>query len=134
MFYVYILQCSDDSYYVGSTDNLERRLAEHQNGFFPDSYTSTRLPVELVWSAEFSTHDEAFQRERQIKGWTRAKKESLIRGDWNGIHKIVKQERKEREAKKRKETHPSTASRTPSTTLRMRGSPLRMPKPPEPEH
>jgi len=104
MFYVYILHCADGSYYVGSTNNLERRLAEHQSGYYKGSYTHARRPVELVWSADFATHDEAFQRERQIKGWSRAKKEALIRGDWDGIHQIVKREREERETKKRATT------------------------------
>jgi predicted GIY-YIG superfamily endonuclease len=111
MYYVYVLKCSDQSYYIGSTDNLERRLAQHQSGFFKNSYTNSRLPVELVWSAEFATHAEAFQRERQIKGWARSKKEALIRGDWDGLHEIVKRERKERETKKRN-THPSTTLRS----------------------
>ncbi len=97
---VYILKCADGSYYTGSTTNLELRMAQHQTGFF-QGYTSSRLPVELVWWNEFPTGHEAFLCERQIKGWSRAKKEALIRGDWDGIHKIVKQERKRREAKKR---------------------------------
>ncbi len=99
MAYVYILKCSDGSYYVGSTTNLERRLVEHQTRFF-QGYTSTRLPVELVWSTEFPTPYEAFLFERQVKGWSHTKKESLIRGDWDGIHKIVKKERKDRDKKK----------------------------------
>ena len=101
MAYVYILKCADDSYYVGSTTNLDRRLFEHQNGLIR-GYTESRRPVELVWSAEFPTDHDAFLRERQIKGWSRTKKEALIRGDWNGIHKVVKQERRVREARKQK--------------------------------
>lgn len=100
MLHVYILKCADNSYYVGSTTNLERRLNEHQKGY-SSGYTSTRRPVELVWSAEFPTRAEAFHFERQIKGWTRAKKEAMIRGDWDGIHEIVKAERKTREKAKR---------------------------------
>ncbi len=102
MHYVYVLKCSDGSYYIGSTTDLERRLAEHQTGFF-EGYTTARLPVELVWSSEFPTEHDAFLCERQIKGWSRAKKEALIRGDFDAIHAIVKAERKEREARKRKE-------------------------------
>jgi predicted GIY-YIG superfamily endonuclease len=101
--YVYILKCADGSYYVGSTTNLERRVAEHQAGLIK-GYTESRRPVELVWSCEFPTANDAFLRERQIKGWSRAKKEALIRGDWDGLHEVVKQERKTREAKKRKGT------------------------------
>ena len=99
--YVYILKCADGSYYVGSTTNLERRLAQHQAGAIK-GYTESRRPVNLVWSAEFPTEHDAFLRERQMKGWSRAKKEALIRGDWEGLHEVVKQERKRREIRKRK--------------------------------
>ncbi len=98
--FVCILKCADGSYYTGSTSDLEMRLAQHQIGYFK-RYTSSRLPVELVWQQDFATEHEAFVCERQIKGWTRAKKEALIRGDFDAIHGIVKQERKRREAKKR---------------------------------
>ncbi|MBI3913432.1 MAG: GIY-YIG nuclease family protein [Chloroflexi bacterium] len=101
MHWVYILKCADASYYIGSTNDVERRLWEHNNKFYK-GYTSTRLPVELVCSFDFPTEHDAFLFERQIKGWTRAKKEALTRGDWNGIHEVVKKERKERERKKRK--------------------------------
>jgi len=80
--HVYILKCSDGSYYVDSTADLARRLFEHQNGLVT-GYTESRRPVELVWSAELPTEHDAFLRERQIKGWSRAKKEALIRGEWN---------------------------------------------------
>jgi predicted GIY-YIG superfamily endonuclease len=79
--FVYILKCADGSYYTKSTNSLERRLWEHQTGFIK-GYTSERLPVELVWSIDFANEHEAFLFERQIKGWSRAKKEALIRGDW----------------------------------------------------
>lgn len=101
MHYVYILKCADDSYYVGSTNDLERRLATHQAGLI-EGYTKSRRPVEFIWSAEFPTKHDAFLCERQIKGWTRKKKEALIRGDWDGIREIVKGERRERESRKRK--------------------------------
>ncbi len=101
MAFVYILRCSDGSYYVGSITDLERRLWEHVNCFY-SGYTSSRLPVELVWSADFPTEHDAFLFERQVKGWSRAKKQALIQGDWNGIHGIVKRERQVRESKKRK--------------------------------
>jgi predicted GIY-YIG superfamily endonuclease len=80
-FFVYMLQCADASYYIGQTDDLSRRLFEHEAGILR-GYTSARLPVRLVWSQEFQTRDEAIAAERQIKGWARAKKEALIRGDW----------------------------------------------------
>ncbi len=96
--FVYILKCADGSYYTGSTVDLEMRMAQHLAGYFK-GYTSSRLLVELVWQQEFPTDHDAFVAERQVKGWTRAKKEALIRGDFAAIHEIVKKERKRREAK-----------------------------------
>lgn len=98
---VYILLCADGSYYTGSTDDINRRLFEHQDGASPTAYTFRRRPVELVWTEEVDTLDEALQHEHQIKGWSRAKKEALIRGDFQAIHEIVRDERKRREKKKR---------------------------------
>jgi len=98
-YYVYILKCSDDSYYTGSTNDICRRILEHQVGVSPFAYTFSRRPVELVWSEEVTTYHEALNHERQIKGWSRAKKEALIRGDFEGIHLIVKTERKCRDKK-----------------------------------
>lgn len=94
MHYVYILKCADDSYYVGMTINLERRLKEHQKGYRDSSYTATRRPVELVWSGEMPSRADAIKTEHRIKAWTRAKKEALIRGDEKRIHEKVKRERK----------------------------------------
>ena len=99
MHYVYILKCADNSYYTGSTSDLEHRLAEHRVGLYK-GYTSKRLPVHLVWSQEFPTEHEAFITERQVKGWSRQKKEALIRGDWDDLHEIVRQERRAREVRK----------------------------------
>jgi predicted GIY-YIG superfamily endonuclease len=79
-FYVYVLRCRDGSYYVGHTDNIENRLAAHHSGAIPDCYTHDLRPVELVICQEFQTRQEAFERERQVKGWSRAKKEALIAG------------------------------------------------------
>lgn len=75
-----MLQCSDRSFYVGHTDNLEARVAAHSAGLIP-GYTSARLPVHLVWSEEFPSRIEALEMERRINGWRRAKKLALIRGD-----------------------------------------------------
>ena len=86
-FWVYILLCADRSYYTGHTDNLEVRLAKHRAGEIP-GYTQTRRPVELVFTEEFSSRTDAFFRERQIKGWSRRKKEALIRGDWVEISRL----------------------------------------------
>ena len=87
-FYVYILRCSDGSYYTGYTDNLERRLAAHQSGKIP-GYTETRRPTELVFTEEFASRQDALARERQIKGWTREKKEALIDGDWGQLVRLA---------------------------------------------
>ena len=98
---VYILKCSDGSYYTGSTANLDRRIYEHQQGLEPSAFTFRRRPVQLVWSEELETYNEALLHEHQIKGWSRIKKEALIRGDFQAIHEIVRNERKEREQRKR---------------------------------
>ena len=87
-FWTYILRCADDSYYVGHTEDLEGRVGAHQSGLV-EGYTQTRLPVQLVWSQQFPTHEEALAAERRIKGWSRAKKEALIGGDWDGVHLLA---------------------------------------------
>ena len=99
--YVYILKCADGSYYTGCTSDLSRRMWEHEQGVSPAAYTNSRRPVELVWSGEAASRREALEFEHQVKGWTRAKKEALIRDNWNDIHETVKAERKTREAKKK---------------------------------
>ena len=83
-FWTYILQCSDRRYYAGHTDNLERRIAQHQEGGYCE-FTSRRLPVILVWCQEFPTRIEALEAERRIKPWSRQKKQALIRGDWSAL-------------------------------------------------
>ena len=98
---IYILKCSDGSYYTGSIKDLDARVPEHQTGAHSDAYTFNRRPVQLVWSEVVETYPEAFQWEHRIKGWSRAKKEALIRGDIDGIHEIVKAERKQREKNKK---------------------------------
>jgi predicted GIY-YIG superfamily endonuclease len=97
---IYILKCSDGTYYTGLTKELDARVQEHQVGARPESYTYGRRPVELVWSEVVESYAEALQWEQQIKGWSRAKKEALIRGDIDGIHEIVKTERKRRDKNK----------------------------------
>jgi predicted GIY-YIG superfamily endonuclease len=87
-FWVYILRCADGSYYTGHTDNLEKRIAEHQAGEI-EGYTSTRLPVKLVFSQEFSSREEVLTCERQIKGWNRKKQEALMRGDWAEVSRLA---------------------------------------------
>ena len=83
-FWCYILRCSDGRYYTGHTDDLDRRIAEHNHGGFCD-FTSRRRPVQLVWSEDFPTRLEALEAERRIKPWSRYKKEGLIRGNWQQV-------------------------------------------------
>ena len=85
---VYILRCADGSYYTGITKRpVEERVWEHQNKVV-DGYTSRRLPVEVVFCEIFPRIDEAIDRERQIKGWSRRKKAALIRGDYTSLPKL----------------------------------------------
>ena len=88
-----MLHCEDRSFYVGHTDDLERRLAEHEQGL-AGAHTATRLPVMLVWSQEFGTRVEALESERQLKGWNRAKKLALIRSDWPLISALAQNRQK----------------------------------------
>jgi predicted GIY-YIG superfamily endonuclease len=88
-FFAYMLRCADGSYYVGHTDDLERRIAEHRAGAIAGCYTHDRRPVELVWSGEATTREEALAFERRLKGWSRAKKEALIAGDWERVSKLA---------------------------------------------
>ncbi|HEY3916770.1 MAG TPA: GIY-YIG nuclease family protein [Stellaceae bacterium] len=88
--YVYILRCADGAYYVGSTrTSLEQRVAEHNAGSF-GGYTARRRPVALVFQQDFARIADAVAAERQLKGWTRAKKEALIRGDLATLHSLAK--------------------------------------------
>ena len=84
-----MLRCSDGSYYVGHTDDIDARIAQHQEGSL-GGYTATRRPISLVWSDRFLDREAAFAAERQIKGWSRAKKEALIRGDWSEISTLAR--------------------------------------------
>ena len=88
-FWAYMLHCRGGAYYVGHTDHLEYRIGQHQSGLIA-GYTADRLPVTLVWSQEFPTRIEALEAERRIKGWSRAKKMALIRGDWDKISTLAK--------------------------------------------
>ena len=90
-FWVYILSCADGSYYTGHTDNLEQRVAVHQAGGY-QGYTSSRLPVNLAWSQECGTREEALSAEMQIKGWGRKKKAAMIKGDWNKVSLLAKKD------------------------------------------
>lgn len=88
-FYAYLLRCADGSYYAGHTEDLDVRLAQHRDGSIP-GYTLKRRPVTLVWSERFPEREEALAAERQIKGWSRAKKEALITGDWEAVRALAR--------------------------------------------
>ena len=87
--YVYMLRCADDSFYIGSAtgDDLSVRIDQHNAGSYP-GYTFKRRPVVLVWSEHFDRITDAIAVERQIKGWSRAKKEALIRSDWTEVSRL----------------------------------------------
>jgi len=90
MFWMYMLECSDKSFYVGHSDNLESRIGQHHTGFFQNCYTFARRPVRLVFAQPFGTREEALAMERRVKGWSRAKKTALIRGDWQEISRLAR--------------------------------------------
>ena len=89
-YYVYILECSDKSYYTGITSNLNGRILEHQSGKHIDSYTYSRRPVSLVFYAEFTDPNYAIATEKQIKKWSRAKKEALINNEYESLVNLSK--------------------------------------------
>jgi putative endonuclease len=100
MAWVYILHCADGSYYTGLTrgEEPDQRLSEHQMKLSPSAYAASRLPVQLVYSEYFDLVADAIFAERKIKGWSRAKKEALIRGDWKLIQVLSKRRgRKDRD-------------------------------------
>ncbi|MFC0206085.1 GIY-YIG nuclease family protein [Novosphingobium soli] len=88
-FHTYILRCGDGSYYVGHTDDLDRRIAQHRTGAL-GGYTARQRPVTLLWAQEFQTRDEAFAAERKLKGWSRAKKEAMMAGDWALVRQLAR--------------------------------------------
>ncbi len=100
-YFVYIVICSDKSYYTGVTSNIERRIFEHNSGKII-GYTSKRLPVKLVYSNRFADVNEAIRAEKQIKGWSRAKKEALIQSNFDSLVELSKSKKKLR--------HTSTSS------------------------
>lgn len=85
LFYVYILKCSDGSYYTGITNNIDQRVMQHNEGLSHSAYTYTRRPVELMWVEMFTDPNEAITIEKKIKGWSRRKKEALITEDWDKL-------------------------------------------------
>jgi len=91
-FWVYLLRCADGKYYIGSHrgDDVEPRVWEHNEGIDPKAFTYSRRPVTLVWCGAFSDPTEMVNFERQMKGWTRAKKEAFVRGDWDRLQALSK--------------------------------------------
>jgi putative endonuclease len=92
-YFIYILQCRDNSYYTGVTRNIEKRLYEHQEGLIKNSYTHSRRPVKLIYTEDFSKPLDAIEREKQIKGWSRKKKEALVSGDFSNLEKLSKRKK-----------------------------------------
>lgn len=88
--FIYILECSDGTYYTGITSNFEKRLVEHKNGKHQDSYTFSRRPLNLVFYCEFTDINMAIEKEKQIKKWSQAKKEALINGDYLALPNLAK--------------------------------------------
>ena len=87
---VYILRCSDGSYYTGMTSDLSGRLSDHQSGVHLNAYTKTRRPVTLVYSSDFTEVMQAISWEKTLKRWSRAKKEALIHGDYDALPELAK--------------------------------------------
>ena len=99
--YLYILQCSNKQFYTGSTTNIEYRILQHQSGNGAN-FTKKHLPVKLVYCQDFASIEEAFQREKQVQGWSRKKKIALINGNFELLPTLAKT----------KSNSPSTSSGT----------------------
>jgi len=89
-YFVYILKCSDNTYYTGITSNLSKRLIEHKSGKHKNSYTHSRRPISLKFYAEFTNVDLAIDTEKQIKKWSRAKKQALINSEFEKLPNLSK--------------------------------------------
>ena len=90
IYWVYILRCADGSYYTGITGDLKNRILKHQSGHYPESYTHKRRPVGLVFSTEFNNVEQAIVFEKQVKGWSRKKKEAIINEQWQLLPELSK--------------------------------------------
>jgi putative endonuclease len=88
--YVYILKCSDGSYYTGVTSNITDRIFKHNTGFYPTCYTFDKRPLDLVFYCEFTDINLAIEKEKQIKKWSRLKKEALINEDYDSLINLAK--------------------------------------------
>lgn len=89
-YWIYIVECNDNSYYTGVTNNLDRRIWEHNNDEDENHYTFSRRPVKLLYCEDYYDVNSAIDREKQIKGWSRRKKEALMKGDFNKLKKYSK--------------------------------------------
>jgi putative endonuclease len=88
---VYLVRCADGAYYCGSCRKpVEERVGEHNAAVHSNAFTASRRPVDLVWSEHFQSITDAIACERRIKGWSRAKKEALIRGDWDTVRQLAR--------------------------------------------
>lgn len=88
-YYVYILKCSDNFYYTGVTNDIERRLAEHKEGLNSTAFTYKRRPIQLMFCESFININEAIAFEKQVKGWSRKKKEALIERNWDKLKELA---------------------------------------------
>jgi putative endonuclease len=89
-YYVYILECNDESYYTGVTNNLDERLAQQESGYVISCYTFKRRPLKLVYSIQMDDINQAIALEKQIKGWSRKKKQAFINEDWDKLKVLSK--------------------------------------------
>ena len=103
-YWVYILLCADRTYYTGVTNNVDERLIEHQEGICPKCYTYMKRPVKLVYKCGFREVFDAIEAEKQSKGWSRKKKEALMRGDFELIS-ILCENRRQRETRAIRNVH-----------------------------
>jgi putative endonuclease len=110
---VYILECSDGSYYIGVTNDLDRRLWQHETGFDIGCYTYSKRPVKMKYYETTNDIKQAIQREKQLKGWSRKKKQALFKEDWDELKKLSKSSLREAESDF-SSTHPSTGPSTSS--------------------
>jgi putative endonuclease len=90
IYYVYILKCSDKTYYTGVTSNLGKRLFQHHSGLYKNSYTSSRRPLHLAFYCEFTDINIAIEKEKQIKKWSKLKKEALINNEYDALPNLSK--------------------------------------------
>jgi putative endonuclease len=85
--FLYILRCADGSYYTGTYrgEDIATRVSEHNNGHYPDAWTASRRPVDVVFTEQFASITDSIAAERRIKGWSRAKKEAMVEGRWTDL-------------------------------------------------